>query len=254
MKDIKALSTIGIDYPYWKILWDAEIEGYDTKYVLDAFSPSQIESKKWLVDILSFLIPNEELKIQLYGGWLGFPLIDLLSEHFNIKYLQNIELDEKALKIYRRLIEYKNLDRLVYDLKLIDVREVDGDYTPDSGKERKWKKICKCDFIVETKRLSKYNCVKFDFLELPLINLVINTSGEHMPDLPELIKNKTYQKQCLFAVQSNNMFHIPDHINCVNSEKELLEKCKFENVYYSGKTQMSNEYERYMVIGDYAKK
>lgn len=240
------MNTIGIEYPYWQVLWDAASEDYDTKYVLDALSPNQIESKKWLVDILSFLNLNNELKIQLYGGWFGFPLIDLLSEHFDIKYIQNIELDEKALIIYRKFTEYKNLDRLVYDSKLIDVREEDGDYTPDSGKEKKWKKICKC--------VTKDDYVKFELKELPFINLVINTSGEHMPDLPELIKNKTYQNQCLFVVQSNNMFHVPDHINCVNSEKELLEKCKFKNVHYSGTMKMPNDYERYMVIGDYAKK
>jgi hypothetical protein len=53
-------------------------------------------------------------------------------------------------------------------------------------------------------------------------NLIINTSCEHMKQMKELepLKNsKSY-----FAFQSNNMFNIPTHINCVNNIDEFKEQ------------------------------
>ena len=69
-------------------------------------------------------------------------------------------------------------------------------------------------------------------------------------------KNKKYNKTCVFALQSNNMFDLEEHVNCVNSEDELIEKSEISHVLYSGtrsfsyeKNQVSKNYERYMVIG-----
>ena len=48
-------------------------------------------------------------------------------------------------------------------------------------------------------------------------NLIINTSCEHMRSMKELDLNTN----AYFAFQSNNMFDIPTHINCVNNIKEF---------------------------------
>ena len=69
-----------------------------------------------------------------------------------------------------------------------------------------------------------------------------------MIDLPYLIKFKKYNDKCIFALQSNNMFHIDDHFNCVESVDELVEKSKLKKIIYKGKKEFDN-YERYMVIG-----
>lgn len=95
------------------------------------------------------------------------------------------------------------------------------------------------------------------------IDLVINTSSEHMPDLKDIIKGRDYRDGtrspkkfpsdanpgCLFALQSNNMFHIDDHINCVNNEDELIEKSGLNDIRYKGSLKMPNGYSRFMVIG-----
>ena len=41
---------------------------------------------------------------------------------------------------------------------------------------------------------------------------------QHLPE--------KYNHKCIFALQSNNMFHIDDHFNCVESIDELVEKSK----------------------------
>lgn len=51
-------------------------------------------------------------------------------------------------------------------------------------------------------------------------NLIINTSCEHMRPIKELDLNTN----AYFAFQSNNMFDIPTHINCVKNIEEFKEQ------------------------------
>lgn len=51
-------------------------------------------------------------------------------------------------------------------------------------------------------------------------DLIINTSCEHMLPMKNL-RNQYGNIKSYFAFQSNNMFEIPTHINCVNSIEEF---------------------------------
>jgi len=54
-------------------------------------------------------------------------------------------------------------------------------------------------------------------------------------------------KNTLVAIQSNDFFDLEEHINCVNTVEELLEKFPLKNPHcYSLETQ---KYTRHMVIG-----
>jgi len=62
-------------------------------------------------------------------------------------------------------------------------------------------------------------------------NLIINTSCEHMKPMKEWgpapqYKNPWWDRvsPAYFAFQSNNMFDIPTHINCVNNIEEFKEQ------------------------------
>ncbi len=169
-------------------------------------SPKQIWCKKWLVDQLVEM-PNDFKNIHLYGGWFGYPLIDMLDKEYNINSLTNIDCDTFAISVCYNFKNYFNH----HFVKTV------------------------------TKEVCDYNkCTNID--------LVINTSSEHMSNLPELIKSKSYSKSCVFALQSNNMFDIDDHTNCVNSKEELVEKSGLNKILYSG-TQNMETYSRFMVIG-----
>lgn len=50
-------------------------------------------------------------------------------------------------------------------------------------------------------------------------DLIINTSCEHMSSMSEL--PVLYKSNAYFAFQSNNMYDIPTHINCVSSMEEF---------------------------------
>lgn len=91
-----------------------------------------------------------------------------------------------------------------------------------------------------------YNSIVMDateFSDHDSYELIINTSCEHMSDIPA-VYGPTY------ALQSNNYTTIPEHINCVNSTTQLAKQNSITKSLYSGKIDMEN-YERYMVIGYY---
>ena len=53
----------------------------------------------------------------------------------------------------------------------------------------------------------------------------------------------------LFVLQSTNAREFEDHINCVDSEDELIEQAMIGDVLYKGRKELSNGMTRFMVIG-----
>lgn len=205
----------GIDRNLWKALWECSYNGGDVNHFLDSLSPNQYESKLWLVDELAKCIYINRIitpeRIQLYGGWFAHPITSILRDYFdNLKWIENIDIDKDALHVCRLLND--DVDTVHANVLEPGNRDSDAD-------------------------------------------IVINTSSEHMPPLPVLIANKDYsryggeRRPTIFAIQSNNMFHIPDHINCVKDENELARMCEFKKVLYKGSLDMPNGYKRFMVIG-----
>lgn len=204
----------------WRSMWDISKEDGDVVHFLDSLSDNQWESKKWLVDKIDDVMEEfPPSKIQLFGGWFAHPMCTLLTSAFDgIEWIENTDLDENALHICRNL----------------------KDNIP-------------CDVITTKANVLKRGDRDWD------TDLAINTSSEHMPPLPIIVANRNFRKEkddtvngpTLFVVQSNNMFHVPDHINCVKDEDELVMMCDFTKVLYKGSLDMPNDYKRFMTIGYY---
>ena len=208
-----------INKNYWKVWWEAIQHGHEIKDILYSVGPDQMESKIHLVDCIPLdeMKKFNDLKIHLYGGWYGYPLINLLLTKFlNIEHITNIDMDEKALDLSRKYTQALELEHKVF-FKHRDVKDkIETSYYKDKD-----------------------------------VRLVINTSSEHMADLPDLIANKDYTPNCVFALQSNNMFHVKDqHINCSNNLDEFIKKTGLTKIWFADTYKMSNGYERYTVIGN----
>lgn len=206
----------GIDESLLKEMRECVNLGKDIHHFFDSLSDSQYQSKLWLCNSLYQSVGVEDItKIKIFGGWFLHPLLKLLKDIYRIEWIENVDIDEYALNVSRRI----NNTYATVDTKQKDCLEPD---------ERDWD----CD-------------------------LVINTSSEHMPSMKESIEKRRFRKvsdnirskPCLFAVQSNNMFHIDDHINCVNNEDELAENVGLKRILYKGSLDMPNGYKRFMVIG-----
>ena len=91
-----------------------------------------------------------------------------------------------------------------------------------------------------------YNSLKYDvdnFSDFGTYDLIINTSCEHMNPVPTI-------NGPLYALQSNNYRSVKDHINCVNSTKELKKQYNITQTVYEDELDMGH-YKRFMVIGSH---
>src|SRR5210317_621187 len=157
----------------------------DDKDLLDSFSPNQFKSKLKLVEHINNLgILNKDTEIVIFGSWYGSILIPAFYNQ--VKKITCIDQDSKVI------------NRAKYELfKDFDVDFITGDV--------------------------------FEFRDsLKDTDLFINTSCEHMKPMKEWgpapeYKNPWWDRvsPAYFAFQSNAMFDIPTHINCVKNIEEF---------------------------------
>jgi|TARA_B110000977_G_C11067517_1_gene488338 hypothetical protein len=185
--------------------------------LLDSLSPNQLLCKQWLIDSLHKVqIPqgaDDKFRIEIIGGWFGYPLIDLLYQSFGsyIREIDIFEIDEfacKAIRRYSHAFEH-------YNIKVFN-----QDY-----------------FTYQKKRRT---------------HMVINTSCEHMWDMSMMKECYESPERTLLVLQSNNKTNEPDHVNCVTSCQELIEKNELKEVFGDWKRMNDgtpDKYIRYMVMG-----
>jgi hypothetical protein len=194
-------------------------------HIFESLSPNQLSSKKWLIEELSKIVDNKQIqKIEIVGSWYGYPLIQYLRENLFIEKIECWDIDKEARMI-------SNMYNEIFESK---------DFVSVYGKNY-W----------EHSRDGSES------------TLLINTSSEHMKESFYMMnqlhrKNKFYVKDPLVVIQSNDMRHIDEHINCVDSEDELISKHKIRKVFYASSRNIiewhderieETKYKRFMVIG-----
>ena len=80
-------------------------------------------------------------------------------------------------------------------------------------------------------------------------DLIINTSCEHMTSMKELELNTN----SYFAFQSNNMFNIPTHINCVKDIEQFENQMPFNSRIIKRDMVKDDRGTRFTIIGRYNK-
>jgi hypothetical protein len=103
------------------------------------------------------------------------------------------------------------------------------------------------DIYFDLNKINKnYNSILYnadDFSDFEDYDLIINTSCEHMKPMPVV-------HGPLYALQSNNYTTIKEHINCVNSTKELKDQYNINQIVYEDECDMGH-YKRFMVLGSH---
>lgn len=99
----------------------------------------------------------------------------------------------------------------------------------------------------------EWNVVNFKedsmYSEKFLPDLIINTSAEHMTEeWYNQIRFKEMASNPIVAIQSNNLFDIPEHINCVHSVDHMKKKFPMREILFEGELQLKG-YKRVMLIG-----
>jgi len=157
----------------------------EDKDLLDSFSPNQFKSKLKLVEHVDKLdILTKKSEIVIFGSWYGSILIPAFYN--KVKKITCIDQDAKVIS------------RAKYNLfKDFNVDFITGDV--------------------------------FEFRDsYKNADLFINTSCEHMKSMKEWGPSPEYKNPwwdrvspAYFAFQSNNMYDIEGHINCVSSIEEF---------------------------------
>ena len=142
-------------------------------------------------------------KVLVVGSWNGILLWELMQENCNVNYYDFLDVNAKV---------HKHTDT----------------YFVINGLEKNYSNI---------------TMNAEDFSDYSSYDLVINTSCEHMKDIPA-VYGPTY------ALQSNDYVSVGDHINCVKSHKQLAANNNLTNILFKGSSKMPN-YTRFMVIGYY---
>jgi len=192
--------------------------------LLDSFSNNQVASKYALlnaVDNLNFL--DKDSTVVIWGSWYGSILIPTLTN--KVKKIVCIDLDNNPLQIAKNRLfkNYKNIEYV-------------------------------CDDVFKTYRDAYLNT-----------NLIINTSCEHMLPMKEwkwfgagalsndqdtsIFRTPKLPDECYFAFQSNNMFGIEGHVNCVNSLQEFKDQMPERAEILFEEEVADTRGTRYMLVG-----
>jgi len=197
-------------------------EPYLFKRVMDSMNQSQLESKLWIIKEL-IKLEIKPKRVAILAGWYAQYIVPLLYDNFeSLQFAENFEIDNDVLPIsYKFNKRYK--DQVRYKMNMRDVM---------------------------TKPL-KY--IKNPNVSIPpedIYDMIINCACEHMYPMWKFRElNKTVQKNPLYILQSSDDDQYDDHINCVNSEEELIDQARIKDVMYSGSKLLSNKSTRFMVIG-----
>ena len=193
-------------------------EPYLLKRVLDSMNQSQLESKLWIIQEL-IKLEIKPKRVAILAGWYAQYIVPLLYDNFeSLQFVENYEIDQDVKRL-----SYKFNKRLKEDKKYrITIRNVMFDKIQEG-----WHPVHKLG-----------------------MDTIINCACEHMYPMWKFRElNKTIQKNPLYILQSSNDEQHEDHINCVNSEEELIDQARIKDVMYSGSKILSNNSTRFMVIG-----
>lgn len=200
----------------------------DMSIINDAFSRSQMRSKFWLINELSKINNNYD-HIVILAGWFG-QLKAIYEKQCTYAKMRIVEMDKQSCETSDYIFNLSNLENHKVKSIHANINELT---LHKNGYE--WD-------VENFKDGTKYS-------EKFLPNLIINTSAEHMTEeWYNQIRFKNMESDPIVAIQSNNLFDIPEHINCVHSVDHMKKKFPMKEILFEGELQLKG-YKRVMLIG-----
>jgi hypothetical protein len=200
----------------------------DSLPLQDAFSRSQIKSKIWLVQELARVDTNHD-HVLIMAGWFG-QLVNIYATRLNYAKIRVLELDRSACETSDHVFNLDNLTEHKIKAVCADINQLT---MYKNGYE----------WPVENFRSGTTYKEKF------MPTLIVNTSAEHMTEeWYQQLRNKQLDSDPIVAIQSNNLFDIAEHVNCVHSVDHMMKKFPMRKVLFAGELQLKG-YKRVMLIG-----
>ena len=191
----------------------------------DAFSRGQVLSKIWLAEELLKIKNNFEM-IHVHAGWFGQLRLYLDAANISYNKMRIFDIDPAALEVSDKIF---NNDKI----KDFEVKSASLDITNPT-----WLFRTGCEYNITATSKEK-----------TIPDLVVNTSAEHFnEDWYTKFTIRTQSSDPLFVIQTNNLFDVEEHINCVHSINEMLIKFPMTRIEYAGEKELFG-YKRFMLIG-----
>lgn len=190
----------------------------------DALSRNQIKSKVWLLDKLKEVgWMTKDTTTIIVGGWLGILPFLAGCRQQEIGKVRNIDIDKTVNKPSRIL----NIE-------------------PPKGEDYNGNEMSMEEVSTEAYQVSNEDIRSIDFTQMKDF-VVIDTITEHFYDHGGWVES--LPKGTRVVLQGNNMFDVPDHINCFPNLDEFVDECGVSKVHYQGELNLE-KCNRYMVIGE----
>ncbi|RXT54740.1 hypothetical protein B6S44_14090 [Bosea sp. Tri-44] len=176
-----------------------------------AFNPKQIASKRWLVETLAEVLPKPDRAVWVLGAWHGVLGAMLLADdRLTIPQLVSLDIDPDCAPV-AEMLNHRHVATGRFRAATADMLSLD-----------------------------------FERVEGGLPGLVINTSCEHLDDVPGWIASLPEGLPLL--LQSNDYFREPDHRSCVPSLEAFRAQAELSELWFAGALPTKN-YTRFMLIG-----
>jgi len=196
--------------------------------IYDLMSRSQIKSKIWLIEQLALLESNYA-NVAVMAGWFG-QIKTIYDQRLTYSKMRIVELDRSACETSDYVFNLSNLENHKVKAVCADVNQLT---LHKNGYE----------WPVENFKESTSYTEKF------LPDLIINTSTEHMTEeWFHQLRFKQLESDPIVAIQSNNLFDLAEHVNCVHSVDHMQKKFPMREVLFAGELQLKG-YKRVMLIG-----
>jgi hypothetical protein len=201
--------------------------------IYDLMSRSQIKSKIWLVEELEnvrqSLSDPVYKQVMIMAGWFG-QIKTIYDKKLTYRKMRIVELDREACQTSDYIFNLAELENHKVKAVCADINQL---ILHKNGYE----------WTVENFRDGTKYSEKF------LPDLIINTSAEHMTEeWFYQLRFKQLEGDPIVAIQSNNLFDIPEHVNCVHSVNHMKKKFPMRKVLFAGELQLKG-YKRVMLIG-----
>lgn len=202
----------------------------EVNVISDAFSRGQIQSKIWLTKELA-KIKTDYNEIMVMASWYGQvrSILDIMLTYNRMRLL---DMDPASCAISDNVFNYLELENYKVKSCCTNINDLTCHKT---GYELALQNYSDPD--------GKIILEKFE------PDLIINTSAEHMDeDWYNQIRFKEFDSNPIVAIQSNNLFDIPEHINCVHGIDHMKKKFPMREILFEGELQLKG-YKRVMLIG-----
>ena len=196
----------------------------ETPEFSEALAFGQLDSKKWLLEeAVKVWSPNWGDTVFVLAGWVGLLPRMIYDQQIEVLKIRSFDVDASA-------------NRASESINQVEVQQ-------DWAYKSSTQDITKMQYPTTYKVLRKDGSA-CELCEMP--DVVINTSCEHIADINSWWEQIPAGTKVI--LQSNNGFHIPEHVACFSTLQDFAKAMQLSRIDYQGEKDLP-EFKRFMLIG-----